>query len=421
MASLQWRRRGNGETAVIQFYDERGRRRSIGIGRISKRMAGEIFHRVETLLDSRYSGEPLDPRTSAWLRGVGQGLRRQLECFGLIEPVAASAHRLGDFLAAYVDGRADVKGATRTVYSHTVRCLLGHFGPDRPLDSITPGDMDDWRQYLIGEQGLAENTARRRCGIARQFFNAARRKRIISENPCEHLTVTVRGSQKKRCFVTLEMSQAILDACPDVEWRALFTLARWGGLRVPSEALALSWSDVDWAEGRLRVPSPKTEHHEGGEERHIPLFPEIRIALQQAFEAASPGATHIIARYRRQDQNLRTQLVRIVRRAGLAPWPKPWVNLRATRATEIFSTYPRHVGEAWMGHCFDVSMEHYLSVPPEQFRMANEQACAIRVPSSPIIPDHAHTETPFLRQQSRPIVYDDAMESGKWALQDSNL
>jgi site-specific recombinase XerD len=30
---------------------------------------------------------------------------------------------------------------------------------------------------------LSNNSARKRCGIARQFFNAAKRKRLITENP----------------------------------------------------------------------------------------------------------------------------------------------------------------------------------------------------------------------------------------------
>ena len=38
-------------------------------------------------------------------------------------------------------------------------------------------------------------------------------------------------------------------------------LSRYGGLRCPSEHLALKWSDVDWDKSRIRVPSPKTEHH----------------------------------------------------------------------------------------------------------------------------------------------------------------
>ena len=44
-------------------------------------------------------------------------------------------------------------------------------------------DADDWRRYLtrskaVEGQGLGPNTARRRCGIAKQFFRAAHRRHV---------------------------------------------------------------------------------------------------------------------------------------------------------------------------------------------------------------------------------------------------
>jgi hypothetical protein len=35
-------------------------------------------------------------------------------------------------------------------------------------------------------------------------------------------------------------------ACPDAQWRLLVALARYGGVRTPSESLAIEWSHVDW-------------------------------------------------------------------------------------------------------------------------------------------------------------------------------
>lgn len=46
------------------------------------------------------------------------------------------------------------------------------------------------------------------------------------------------------------------------------------GLRCPSEVLSLRWCDIDGGKGRIRVPSPKTEHIKGMASRIIPLFPE---------------------------------------------------------------------------------------------------------------------------------------------------
>jgi integrase len=66
---------------------------------------------------------------------------------------------------------------------------------------------------------------------------------------------------------TAEWLDKVLEACPDVEWRLIFALSRFGGLRCPSEHLILSWADLDWERSRFRVESPKTGV------RWVPIFP----------------------------------------------------------------------------------------------------------------------------------------------------
>ena len=39
-------------------------------------------------------------------------------------------------------------------------------------------------------------------------------------------------------------------------WKLLFALARYAGLRIPSESPLATLEDVDFQGGRLRVPSP---------------------------------------------------------------------------------------------------------------------------------------------------------------------
>ena len=139
----------------------------------------------------------------------------------------------------------------------------------------------------------------------------------------------------------------------------LFALSRYGGLRCPSEHLALTWADVNWAEGRLLIRSAKTEHHEGMGTRMMPMFPELRPYLETVWDAAEPGTVHVVTRYRDGNANLRTQLERIIARAGLKPWPKLFQNLRASRATELASEHPAHVAAAWLGHSTLVANKHY--------------------------------------------------------------
>lgn len=93
--------------------------------------------------------------------------------------------------------------------------------------------------------------------------------------------------------------------------------------------------------------SVKIEHHEGKGTRLIPIFPELRPYLEAVWEEAEPGTEYVITRYRDANANLRTQLQRIIRRAGLKSWPKLWQNLRASRATELANEYPAHVAAGW--------------------------------------------------------------------------
>ena len=202
-------------------------------------------------------------------------------------------------------------------------------------------------------------------------------------NPFEGMAATVRADKARQFFVSREIARKVIEACPDAQWRLLFALSRYGGLRCPSEHLALRWSDVDRERNRIRVTSPKTEHHEGKDCRLIPLFPELRPHLLEVFEQAEPGTDFVITRYRGGACNLRTHFCRIIRKAGLQPWPKPWHNLRSTRQTELAERYPIHVVCAWIGNSRAVAQEHYLQVTDAHFSQAVEPSTKNGSPPTP--------------------------------------
>src|SRR5262249_25404294 len=160
------------------------------------------------------------------------------------------------------------------------------------------------------------------------------------------------------------------DACPDAEWRLIVALCRFGGVRCPSELLPLRWAEVDWERGRFLVHSPKTEHLEGGGERWVPIFPELRPHLEAAFDLAVRGTVHLANPCRDTNKNFRTRLTRIIRRAGAVPWPKLFQNLRASRETELAAEYPLHVVCAWIGNSALVAQKHYLQVTDADFERA---------------------------------------------------
>ncbi|WP_425267272.1 tyrosine-type recombinase/integrase [Aeoliella straminimaris] len=311
-----------------------------------------------------------------------------------------NVHTLETFLDDYIASRSDVKRSTATVYGHTRRCLLEFFGKDAKLASVTPGDADKFRLWLADKkdgQGLAANTARRRCGIAKQFFRAALRSKLIAENPFADLKgLTIKANRERFHFVSRDVAAKVLDACPDAQWRLIFALSRYGGLRCPSEHLTLTWDDVDWEKGLLRVTSPKTAHHEGKESRIIPLFPELRKELDAVWDTHEneevTDRVHLITRYRDTNANLRTQLLRIIGRAGIDPWPKLFHNLRSTRETELAEEFPIHVVCEWLGNTQAIAARHYLQVTDEHYRAAQNAAQHAHVESSTEPHDKKTTE-----------------------------
>jgi len=367
----------------IQYVGATGTRQTLRMGRATKKLADEVCRRVEILLASRMSGTSLDRETAEWLTGLGGGLRARLAKLNLIDKLADATPpaTLDAFIRGYVD-KLNVKPSTRFNLDLARRNLVEFFGADKPLEEITLGDADEYRSWLANR--LSDNTVRRRSGRAKQFFRAAVRKKLIAESPFGDMKdCHVNGNRERDHFISLADAQRVLDACPDTQWRLLFALSRFGGLRCPSEHSALRWADVDFGKGRMTVRSPKTEQYEGKESRVVPIFPELRPYLEAAKAEAAKGAEYVVtipsvARFRAggPSPNLGTRMQKIVQRAGLTPWPKLFHNLRATRQTELAQTFPEHVVCEWIGNSQAVAREHYLRVTDADYQRVASQTAA---------------------------------------------
>ncbi len=348
-------------------------RKTVALGAVSEEDAEAIRARVTILVDAYRAESPPDPSTARWVAKLGDDLHAKLAAAGLVvarySPTAPTVPMLGPFIERYIEKRkADTGPGTRTNYGQAKGYLVDYFGATRPMDRITHGDAEDFRLDLLSR--LADNTVRRVCGRAKQFFAAAIRHKLIAENPFGGMKCSIVENRERDHFVTRQEAQAILDACPDAQWRLLFALSRFGGLRCPSEHLGLRWQDIDWERARMTVRSPKTAR-KGKPSRLVPIFPELRKYLEEVWEQAEPGTDHIITRYRDRNSNLRTQLCRIIAKAGLVPWEKLFQNLRATRATELVSQgWPEFKVCAWLGHTEAVAKKHYWQVTEDDYRVA---------------------------------------------------
>ncbi len=367
----------------IQFFSTDGKRLSIRLGKTSQRSADAIRVRVEQLLECRRFGRPMDADLQAWVLDLDQQVAGKLHHVGLIAlPESDPKETLGHWLDSWLARRRpDYKRASVLAWGQVVAALKKHFGENCDLVSIDRGKAESFRQAMVASGRLRPTTIHKRLQHARLFFEDAKRDHLIVENPFEHVRHRPGDPAERRAYVTVDHVLRAIEACPNSSWRLLLALSRFGGLRVPSEALSLRWADVLWAENRLCVPSPKTEHLAGRGYRVIPLFKSLRPFLDRQWEESPEGAIYVFPEeYRLRAQgtggwagcNLRSNLLKILRRAGLGPWPRLWHSMRASAQTDLAARHPLPTVCRWLGNSQAVAMRHYVDVTDADFERALE-------------------------------------------------
>ena len=167
-------------------------------------------------------------------------------------------------------------------------------------------------------------------------------------------------------YVTPKYTAILLNVAPDTQWRLLIALWRLAELR-KMEVFNLTWGDVLWNKGKLRVRSTKTQHIEGCELRYVPLR-DIRQFLEDTFQAALPKGKRslpadalVITRYDESNSNLDKPFRKIIEAAGLVPWPKLFQNMRASCETQWLKDSERgDLVANWIGHSVTVQRKHYV-------------------------------------------------------------
>ncbi len=281
------------------------------------------------------------------------------------------------FMRAYILSRTDWKKPAN--YRQSVDHLEKFLKRDAPLKSLTKGDVERWQRWMIMDKNgpeLSANTVGQHVKRCRQMMRQAVDDGLIALNPFQGVKIDLRSDPKKQYFIDEVETEAILDACPNQEWRVLVSMCRFGGLRCPSETLSLRWTDILWDRGRFRVMAPKTERYGKGE-RFPPLFPKLREELESQFGLVAPGVkcaadAHVIQRYRQADSKLRTTFDKILERAGVKRFAKPFNNLRASARTEKERSgrYPNHVLNDWFGHSGVVAETYYLQTTEDDYAEA---------------------------------------------------
>lgn len=270
---------------------------------------------------------------------------------------------------------------TRKNYGQTFRRLFAFFGKTKKLSQITVADAKDYRAYLLREgrvikgrnvsTGLSVATVNKdikRCGT---IFRRAIDKRQLRANVFDRVQKGASINPANNEYFSKAQIFAVMKALrpKDAEFRLAVALARFAGLRVPSEIRELRFEDFDFEGGRFAI-AEKTKTGA----RNVPIFSTVRQELQFYIQETGLSTGYVFPRLRRYKSSLAAPLNKILTKTlGLDELPCPFDNMRASCITDVTSAggFSPKVLNAWFGNNEDTRKKHYEQVRPLDWTLAS--------------------------------------------------
>ena len=225
MASDQGGLYRRGKTFWISLYDHDGRRLRFSTGTRDEKEARRVLRRKLAELDA---GRPISAPTRLTVAKVLDALE------------------------------ADYRVKSRRSLDR-LKSARGHleafFEPSRKALSIRGGDLQRYLLYRMEQEGAAAATVKYELAVFRRAFELQRRMEVLDRIPVfpEFESVAARD-----VYVPDGDHRAIVAQLEDPVSH-LITFLYWTGWRVGTRgdegALNLTWDDVDWSSGSLRVGS----------------------------------------------------------------------------------------------------------------------------------------------------------------------
>lgn len=362
------RRRENGSWYCQPIIN--GKRRMITLGKVNATDARWITGQIEKLISYKKKGFPVPASLHQWLKSLDSSFRKLLMDAGIID--ATYSITFGQLLDLFLD---DFRDGTRQPNTEkrierSTRTARQYFGK-LVVSEISQGDIERFEKALK-RRFTSEATWTKSLRDTKQVFRWGVSKKLIEENPIQFLKGGSMSNDARMEYVDADTITEVIDIC-EGDWILIFALARFTGLRVPSEFYRLRWRDVNWDKETIQIYGVKTKQW-----RICPIFPPLNRYLSDAWEKlpdGTPAKSHIIQaeQRRRLESNLRSQALDFIDRAGVDRWPKLFVNLRMSCATDLLDHYPVQKVASWLGHSVKILLQHYHGTSGKEIEVARKQ------------------------------------------------
>lgn len=273
-------------------------------------------------------------------------------------------------------GRCDVETITPSQIEEAVSALR------KPLPTRS-GRLDKG-------QRRSQETARRYYAVLHAILEKARKRLMEAKvhwmNPASDLEWKKADNTLVR-YLTPQQEQALFDALP-LRYHQLVLTALHTGMR-RGELLRLTWEDVDWFAGTIKIRETKTD-----EPRHAPMNSLVQRTLLELKDTVNPAPTDAVfpfhARY------LGRAFRRAVLKAKLSPFR--FHDLRHCFASRLaqLGANDRTLMEAG-GWASPAMLKRYVHLSPSSVwqaveQLANAATTGSKTGSSPTTPDEQARE-----------------------------
>jgi integrase len=299
---------------------------------------------------------------------------------------ATFADAAAEWLRYAAEERA-CKPTTLKEYRSMVRAhLLPAFG-ERPLEDLTPREIERWRSGLH----VSARTKNKLVTVLHGIYRRAQRVWDVRVNPALGVEKLREPRQVEIDVYTPEEVMALVRAAGSEQDAAIFLTAAFTGLR-RGELVALRWRDVDFAGSLIRVRASYTHETlttpKSGRTRSVPMAPEVARTLARLGQRRTrtddadlvfPGA---LGGYL-DGSALRRRYELALKRAGLRRLR--FHDLRHTFGTRMIAVADIVRVKEWMGHAdVETTMRYLHYAPRDEDAKLVAKAFAIAAPKEAV-------------------------------------
>ena len=343
-------------------FSESGKQKALYLGRdFTAVSADRVARIVSDVLSCRKRGDSLPLEIFRRIEALPDRIRRSFQRLGLVGDTPN--HSLESLVKVVCQSKSHLTHNTRGSYKRCGELLFEFFGKDKSLDKISKEDCGKFKKFLLGR--LSTCSVSHYITRCRTTLRYAVDAEWIQRNPFDKIAAGTTTNHDRQVYVDREVLYKVMAYCRDDYDRLLLALARFGGLRIPSEVRRLRFSDFVANEIRIH-PETKTGA------RAVPLFGEVReifdrivVNLGQDYQPSNFVFVKL--------GNFRQRIVAAICAAGVELWAKLFVNLRSSCITDMVERrYSEKMLDAMFGNSSIVRSRHYI-----QFRKDKEYAKAL--------------------------------------------